>query len=168
LLKYNYSTQRFSTGFTKAHIVAGLETDGTTLDALDATFPNLDIMSVSLDSHLFIGGQFSFCGAVDGRVVAFNLKNNNSYLTTNDMEFGGFSVVTSAQPIVENGTAEFQVASRNTLNDNIEFSTASVTSNENRADLRSGGKYHRVRMRATGDWTNAVGFDLEVSTQGQR
>jgi hypothetical protein len=168
LLKYNYSTQRFSTGFTKAHIVAGLETDGTTLDALDATFPNLDIMSVSLDSHLFIGGQFSFCGAVDGRVVAFNLKNNNSYLTTNDMEFGGFSVVTSAQPIVENGTAEFQVASRNTLNDNIEFSTASVTSNENRADLRSGGKYHRIRMRATDDWTNAVGFDLDVTTQGQR
>ena len=168
LLKYNYSTQRFSTGFTKAHIVAGLETDGTTLDALDATFPNLDIMSVSLDSHLFIGGQFSFCGAVDGRVVAFNLKNNNSYLTTNDMEFGGFSVVTSAQPIVENGTAEFQVASRNTLNDNIEFSTASVTSNENRADLRSGGKYHRIRMRATDDWTNAVGFDLDVTPQGER
>jgi hypothetical protein len=84
------------------------------------------------------------------------------------MEFGGFSVVTSAQPIVENGSAEFQVSSRNTLNEGILFGSASVTSNENRADLRSGGKYHRVRMKATGDWTNSVGFDLDVTPQGQR
>ena len=168
MLKYNYSTQRFSTGLTKAHIVAGLETDGTTLDSLDGDFPNLDTMPVSLDSNLFIGGQFSFCGAEGNQVVAFDLKNDNSYLTTNDIEFGGFSVVTSAQPIVENGSAEFQVSSRNTLNESILFGSASVTSNENRADLRSGGKYHRVRMKATGDWSNAVGFDLDVTPQGQR
>ena len=168
LLKYNYSTGRFSTGTTKAHIVCGLETDGTTLEALDTEFPNLDTMSVSLDSNLFIGGQFSFCGAIEGRVVAFNLHNNNSYLTTNDMEFGGFSVATLAQPIVENGSASFQIASRNTLNEDIIFSDDSVTSSENRADLRSGGKYHRIRMKATDDWTNAVGFDLDVTPQGQR
>jgi hypothetical protein len=168
MLKYNYSTQRFSTGFTKAHIVAGLETDGTTLDALDGDFPILDAMPVSLDSNLFIGGQFAFCGAEGGVVVAFDLQGDNSYLTTNDMEFDGFSVVTSAQPIVENGSAEFQVSSRNTLNEGVLFGSASVTSNENRADLRSGGKYHRIRMKPTGTWTNAVGFDLEVSTQGQR
>ena len=168
MLKYNYSTQRFSTGITKAHIVCGLETDGTTLEALDPDFPDVDVMPVSLDSHLFIGGQFAFCGAEGGVVVAFDLESNDSYLTTNDMEFDGFSVVTSAQPIVENGSAKFQVSSRNTLNDGILFGSASTTSDENRADLRSGGKYHRVRMQPTDTWTNAVGFDLEVSTQGQR
>ena len=168
MLKYNYSTQRFSTGTTKAQIVAGLETDGTTLEALDADFPNLDTMPISLDSTLFIGGQFSFCGAEGGEIVAFNLQNDNSYLTTNDMEFGGFSVVTSAQPIVENGSAEFQVSSRNALNEGILFGSASAASDENRADLRSGGKYHRVRMRATDNWTNSVGFDLDVTPQGQR
>ena len=168
MLKYNYSTQRFSTGITKAHIVCGLETDGTTLEAIDKDFSILDGMPVSLDSNLFIGGQFAFCGAEDGVVVAFDIESNNSYLTTNDMEFGGFSVVTSAQPIVENGSAKFQVSSRNTLNDGILFGSTSTTSDENRADLRSGGKYHRIRMQPTGTWTNAVGFDLEVSTQGQR
>ena len=168
MLKYNYSTQRFSTGFTKAHIVCGLETDGTTLEALDADFPNLDTMTVSLDSYLFIGGQFSFCGAEGNQIVAFNLKNDNGYLTTNDVEFGGFSVVTSAQPIVENGSAEFQVSSRNTLNDGILFGSNSITSDENRADLRSGGKYHRIRMHPTDNWSNAVGFDLDVTPQGQR
>ena len=168
MLKYNYSTQRFSTGITKAHIVCGLETDGTTLEALDTDFSILDGMPVSLDSNLFIGGQFAFCGAEGGVVVAFDIESNDSYLTTNDMEFGGFSVVTSAQPIVENGSAKFQVSSRNTLNDGILFGSASTTSIENRADLRSGGKYHRIRMQPTGTWTNAVGFDLDVTPQGER
>ena len=73
-----------------------------------------------------------------------------------------------AEPIIENGTADFQIASRQSLNNNIEFSTKSTTSVENRADLRSGGKYHRVRMHPTGRWTNAIGFDLTVTPQGSR
>ena len=55
------------------------------------------------------------------------------------------------------------------MNDTINFGEISVTSDENRADLRSGGRYHRVRVHPTGTgWTKAVGFDLDVTTQGQR
>ena len=168
LLKYNYSTGRFTTGRTDAQIVTGLMTQSRTLDGLDEDYPVLDDMPISLDSGLLIGGQFAFCGAEKKHVVAFNLPQDNAILTTNDMEFGGFSVATLAEPIVENGTAEFQIASRQSLNNNIEFSAKSVTSLENRADLRSGGKYHRVRMHPTGNWTNAVGFDLTVTPQGSR
>ena len=168
LLKYNYSTGRFTTGKTKAQVVAGLMTQSESLDELDAEFPILDEMPVSLDSPLLIGGQFSFCGAEDKHVVSFSLPQDNAILTTNDMEFGGFSVATLAEPIIENGSAEFQIASRNSLDKNIEYSAKSVTSSENRADLRSGGKYHRVRMHPTGAWTNAVGFDLTATPQGSR
>ena len=168
LLKYNYSTGRFTTGRTNAQIVTGLMTQSRTLDSLDDDYPVLDDMPISLDSGLLIGGQFAFCGAEKKHVVAFNLPQDNAVLTTNDMEFGGFSVATLAEPIVENGTAEFQIASRQSLNNNIEFGAKSVTSLENRADLRSGGKYHRVRMHPTGNWTNAVGFDLTVTPQGSR
>ena len=168
LLKYNYNTGRFTTGRTNAQIVTGLMTQSKTLDSLDDDYPVLDDMPISLDSGLLIGGQFSFCGAEKKHVVAFNLPQDNAVLTTNDMEFNGFSVATLAEPIVENGTAEFQIASRQSLNNNIEFGNKSVTSLENRADLRSGGKYHRVRMHPTGNWTNAVGFDLTVTPQGSR
>ena len=125
-------------------------------------------MPISLDSSLLIGGQFALCGAEGKHVVAFNLPQDNAILTTNDMEFDGFSVATLAEPIVENGTADFQIASRQSLNNNIEFGAKSTTSEENRADLRSGGKYHRVRMHPTGTWTNAIGFDLTVTPQGSR
>ena len=72
-------------------------------------------------------------------------------------------------PIIENGSATFQVASRNNMNENILFNAESVTSLENRADLRSGGRYHRLRVKPTGaGWTHAIGFDLTVTPQGQR
>ena len=169
LLKYNYETGRFATGKSLAQVVAGLMTQSASLDSLDAEYPILDDMPISLDSGLLIGGQFSFCGAEDKHVVAFSLLPETCYMTTNDMEFDGFSVATLAMPIIENGSAEFQIASRNSLNENILFSNNSVTSAENRADLRSGGKYHRVRIHPTGvKWTNAVGFDLAVTPQGSR
>jgi len=169
LLKYNYETGRFATGKSLAQVVAGLMTQSASLDSLDSEYPILDDMPISLDSGLLIGGQFSFCGAQDKHVVAFSLLPETCYMTTNDMEFDGFSVATLAMPIIENGSAEFQIASRNSLNENILFSNNSVTSAENRADLRSGGKYHRVRIHPTGvKWTNAVGFDLAVTPQGSR
>ena len=169
LLKYNYETGRFATGRTLAQVVAGLMTQSASLDSLDSDYPILDDMPISLDSGLLIGGQFSFCGAEDKHVVAFSLLPETCYLTTNDMEFDGFSVATLAMPIIESGSAEFQIASRNSLNENILYSDNSVTSAENRADLRSGGKYHRVRIHPTGvKWKNAVGFDLVVTTQGSR
>ena len=168
MMFYNYETGRWATGVTEASVVAELATQGRSLDSLDTDYPVLDDMPMSLDSKLFIGGKFAFCGATNKHVVTFNLVPAECYLTTNDLEFGMFSVATLAQPIIENGSANFQITSRNTLNGLIAFGAPSVTSDENRADLRSGGRYHRLRVQPTGSWTNAVGFDLTVTPQGQR
>jgi hypothetical protein len=169
MIMYNYETGRWTSGSTNAQVVAQLATQGKTLDGLDLDYPKLDEMPISLDSPLFIGGDLAFCGAIKDVVCAFNLYNEATYLTTSDIEQGIFSVVTMAMPIIENGSATFQVASRNNMNENILFNAESVTSPENRADLRSGGRYHRLRVKPTGaGWTHAIGFDLTVTPQGQR
>ena len=169
LIMYNYETGRWTSGSTNSQVVAQLATQGISLDGLDSEYPTLDTMPLSLDSPLFIGGEFAFCGAIDDKVCTFNLYNEATYLTTSDIEQGMFSVATLAMPIIENGSATFQVASRNNLNQNIEWSAESVTSAENRADLRSGGRYHRLRVKPTGSgWTHAIGFDFTVTPQGQR
>ena len=169
LIMYNYETGRWTSGSTNSQVVAQLATQGRPLDSLDSDYPELDTMPISLDSPLFIGGEFAFCGAIGDKVCTFNLYNEATFLTTSDIEQGVFSVATLAMPIIENGSATFQIASRNNLNQNIEWSAPSVTSPENRADLRSGGRYHRLRVKATGaGWTHAIGFDLTVTPQGQR
>ena len=169
LIMYNYETGRWTSGSTNSQVVAQLATQGRSLDELDPDYPTLDTMPISLDSPLFIGGEFAFCGAIGDKVCAFNLYNEATYLITSDIEQGMFSVATLAMPIIENGSATFQIASRNNLNQNIEWSSDSVTTLENRADLRSGGRYHRLRVNPTGaGWTHAIGFDLTVTPQGQR
>ena len=169
MIMYNYETGRWTSGSTNSQVVAQLATQGRALDELDAEYPTLDTMPISLDSPLFIGGDFAFCGAIGDKVCTFNLYNEATYLTTSDIEQGVFSVATLAMPIIENGSATFQIASRNNMNQNIEWSAESVTSLENRADLRSGGRYHRLRVKPTGaGWTHAIGFDLTVTPQGQR
>ena len=170
MIMYNFITQSWSYGITDAKVVGSLMSQGTDLDSLDATYPILDDMGVSLDSRLFIGGKALFAGVSgDGKyIVSFEGEQDESYLTTNDLEFGNNSTIFLARPIVDNGSAEFQVASRRMLDDNVLFSTKSVTSSEGRADLRSGGKYHRVRTHPTGSWTHAVGLDIDYSTNGTR
>jgi hypothetical protein len=169
LLMYNFVTGKWTSGITYSKTISLLASQGVSLDALDAAYPLIDDMPLSLDSPLFIGGALAFCGSIGGKIAAFTEPNSTAYLTTNDIESGFFSVATLARPIIEDGSAIFQIASRNKMNDTINFSDESVTSNENRADLRSGGRYHRVRVIPTGTtWKHAVGFDLDITTQGSR
>ena len=170
MIMYNFVTQQWSYGITDARVVGSLMTQGMDLDSLDTIEPILDDSEVSLDSRIYIGGKSLFAGVSgDGlHIVSFEGQQENAYLTTNDLEFGNNSTVLLARPIVDYGSADFQVASRRMLNDNILFSAKSVTSEEGRADLRSGGRFHRVRTHPTGSWTHAVGFDVDYSTNGTR
>ncbi len=61
-----------------------------------------------------------------------------------------------------------KVASRRELDDNIQFGSSVTTSSERRASLRSAGRYHRLSISPTGNWTNAVGVDVDVKPQGNR
>ena len=66
---YNYETGRWTSGSTNSQVVAQLATQGRALDELDSEYPTLDTMPISLDSPLFIGGDFAFCGAIGDKVL---------------------------------------------------------------------------------------------------
>jgi hypothetical protein len=169
LLTFNFVTGQWSYGETVSQVVGSLMSQGTSLDALDSKYPILDNMEISLDSRLFIGGKALFAGAEGQYIISYEGEQDESYLTTNDLEFGNNSTITLARPMIDNGSAEFQIASRRMLNDNVLFSDKSVTSEEGRADLRSSGKYHRVRVHPLGSgWTHAVGFDIDYAVSGTR
>jgi hypothetical protein len=72
-----------------------------------------------------------------------------------------------ARPIIDNGQANVSVASRQALDDTIEFGVVSEPF-ENRNNLRSGGRYHRIRVEPIGNWTTAVATDVTITPSGQR
>ena len=78
------------------------------------------------------------------------------------------SVMTMVRPLIDNGKANISVASRQALDDDIKFGTVSPPY-EDRNNVRSGGRYFRVRVEPVGDnWTTAVAFDMTVTDSGIR
>ncbi len=102
-------------------------------------------------------------------LITFTGTNATASITTNDLEYGYNSVVTLIRPSVDNGSANVQIASRRMLDDTITYSTSMAASQENRAPVRSYGRYHRVKITPTGaNWFSAIGIDLDYAEQGNR
>lgn len=167
LLIYNWQIQRWSQAETTADYIVSAASSGYTLEALDA-FGTLDTLTTSLDSPLWTGGSFLFAGTSGAYIVTFTGSNSTANLITSDIEQGYNSVVTLGRVQVDNGSATVAVASRKELDDTITFSSPATTSSEGRASLRSYGRYHRFEVIPSGNWTSAIGIDVDITQQGNR
>ena len=77
-------------------------------------------------------------------------------------------MITLAKPIIENGSASVAVASRMNLSTAPSFNDAVAANSENRVGLRSLGRYHRLRVIPSGEWTTAIGTEVEIQPAGSR
>jgi hypothetical protein len=167
LLIYNWQLGRWSYGTTTANYIASAATPGVTLEALDLFSASIDALPASLDSRQWLGGRLIFSGASGAKIVTFEGANQSAFIETGDLSSAP-SIITLARPQVDNGSATVAVASREMLDDTIFYSTAVAASNENRVSLRSSGKYHRIKVVPTGNWTTVAGVDINVVPRGRR
>lgn len=168
LLIYNWQLNRWSYGDTTASFIASAASAGVTLEGLDA-YGTMDTLSVSLDSRIWAGGQFVLAGVSGAKIVTFAGQSMAAELVTGDIQAGEQSMVQLVRPQVDNGSASVSVASRMRLDGQITFGAASTASSENRASLRSLGRYHRIKIVPSGaQWKHAVAFDLDIVTTGGR
>ena len=168
-LIYHVETGRWSRTITEATCVGNLATLGTSLEELSLLYPNIDTkVPASLDSRVWVGGKYIFAGAKNRKITSFTGDCVDPRLETLDLMGNSNSVITMIRPLVDNGKANISIASRQALDDTINFGTVSVTY-EDRNNVRSGGRYHRVRVEPVGDnWTTAVSFDMTVTDSGIR
>lgn len=170
ILIYNWQIKKWSRADSTATVVGNLATVGVTLEGLTSTlgYTDIDTMPASLDSRLFIGGKFLFAGAKDTKLVTFTGSVFEPSITTTDIEVGYNSVINLLRPQIDNGSATVEVASRRELDDDVLFGSPVVTTEEGRANLRSGGRYHRIRVSPTGSWTTCMAIDVDIMPQGNR
>lgn len=167
LLIYNYQIGKWSQADTVASTISSIATTGFSLDDLDV-FGTLDSLTTSLDDRLWAGGKFLFAGTTGANISTFTGANLTAQLQTSDIEQGYNSVVMLARPQIDNGSCSVAVASRRELDDTITFGSQVSTSSEGRVPLRSYGRYHRFNIVPSGNWTNAIGLDIEFVSQGNR
>lgn len=169
LLVYHWLTKRWSFIETAVNGIANIAAPGVTLEQLDSISASLDALQISLDSRVWQGGKF-FLGGVKGpKIISFSGQPKIARITTADIAAGEFmSMATLAKPIVDNGSGSVSVATRMNLAETLTFSTAIAANSENRVGLRSLGRYHRFRVTPSGNWTTAIGVEVDVQTAGSR
>jgi hypothetical protein len=78
------------------------------------------------------------------------------------------SMVTLVKPVIDSGSASMSIASRMNLSQSVAFGDTSAADAENRAGFRSLGRYHRIRVEPSGNWTTAIGVEAEIQPAGMR
>ena len=106
-------------------------------------------------------------GVEDRKIVAFSGASTGAEIITGDL-VGQNSVITLAKPQVDSGTANVSIASRARLDGIVTFGTVASADSENRCSVRSHGRYHRVKVAPSGNYTSAVGVDLDIKAGGMR
>jgi len=167
-LIYNWQLNKWSYADLDVDYINSVYTPSSTLEGLDI-FGSLDSLPASLDSRTWVGGALLFAGVKDAKVVTFTGDRKAASLITGDIGLqGAQSVATLAKPLIDNGSAAVGIASRINLNNTLTFSSNVAADAEGRVGLRSAGRYHRVRVAPSGNWTSALAVDVDLAPQGTR
>lgn len=167
LLIYNWQLQKWTRASTDVDYVSFSATASITLEALD-NFGTVETLPASMDSNVWVGGLTTLKGVRGTNIISFSGPSATAEIVTPDIEAGNNSIVTLARPQIDNGSSTVKIASRKELDDAITFSASATTSSENRASLRSSGRFHRLSITPTGLWTTAIGVDVDIIPRGTR
>ena len=169
LLIYHIPTKKWSFAETTVNRIADIATPAVTLEGLDAYSASLDALQVSLDSRQWLGGKLLVAGVSGSKIITFTGPSKTARITSADLETGAnMSMVTLVKPIIENGSASIAVDSRFNLSEAVSFPAEVAADSENRVGVRSLGRYHRVRVIPSGNWTTAIGFEVDIQQAGGR
>lgn len=150
------------------------------LDSFSASgYTNLDTVPVSLDSDIWKGGAITF-----GIFGSDNKQNQltgtamSSRLTTSEVDAsklsgrlapGSRAEVTRVRPVVQGGTTNVKVGTRNDLEDTVTTSAAISELSDGSVPMRTNARYHRFTVETSGDFDRALGvLPVEVSGSGSR
>jgi hypothetical protein len=168
LIMYNWQVGKWTYGTTDTDYVASSATAGATLEGMDL-YGNMDTITSSFDSNLFAGGKFLFAGTRANKIVTFTGQASLAQIDTGQIGSEYPSVITLARPIVDDGSADVAIASEVRLNQVVDFGAYVSADLENRVSLRSAGKYHKLSIKPTGArWSNIIGIDIDITSQGTR
>jgi hypothetical protein len=168
LIIYNFETKKWSRAEVTVGFVAQSATPAYTLEALDV-FGTLDTLTSSLDSRIWTGGKSQFVGGSGAKIITFSGSNLTATIQTGDIEVPSrTSTINMSRPLIDAGSGQVAVATRNRLVDAITYGSYTAADSEGRAAFRTTGRYHRLSVQPTGSWTTAIGVEVDLVPAGTR
>ena len=177
LLIYNYSVDKWATGsgLDVQFISSGSQEAFDTLEKLDV-LGDLDSLPKTLDSYYYSSGVYGLAGFNSEKKFG-KFLGGSLPATIDTTEFQGAknsrSAITNVRPIVDAKTSQSVVVTvtpitRSTQTETITVgSPVSIQSNGD-CPMRSSSRYHRLRVKTTGNFLTMSGVDVTAKPTGKR
>jgi hypothetical protein len=149
---------------------------GYSLEQLDNISGSVDALTTSFDDPIYKGESFVLGGSRDQKIQSFTGAILNATITSKEFEIAPMrsSVINSITPYVTAKNPDVQptlsvsVGSRSRQIDDVNFTSAGAITSDNLCNVRSSGRYHRVKVETTGDFRYALGIDVDAKPLGRR
>ena len=147
------------------------------LDSFTAAgYPNLDLVTISLDSDIWKGGAITFgvfCDShkqnqLTGTAMAAELitREVDASQLKRDLIPGRRAKVRRVRPVVQGGTTTVTPITRNDLGDNVTEGAVGSEQADGSVPLRTNARYHRFKVTTSGDYDRALGVLPEKVADG--
>jgi hypothetical protein len=170
VLMCKYDENKWAEAVIDTEVLLNTATQGETLDGLDASvgtdIDNATLFPESFDSDRWKGGQYRF-GAINHshKLGHFTGATLAATIDTGDMQLipGFRSQVNGVVPLMDAGTANVSVASRQRLKDSVSYGSAAALNQSGVCPVRGSGVYHRFRLSLTSStsWSHVQGLKLQ-------
>lgn len=176
LLCYDIVFDRWTHTTVSASMLFAAATAGYTLEGLDALYPDLDAMPVSLDSPTLQGG-IPYPAAFDGdkKLSFFNGSSQAAVLRTGEFQAvpGKRAVILGHRPIGDPVNISGRVATRENPQGSASWGSSSSVDARGMIPVRASGRYHRIEhtVEAGESWTHMQGVEFapnDIQQDGAR
>lgn len=162
-LLYNWASKKWCFAEFNHELVYRAQSLGVTLDGLDAINAQLDQLSFSLDSKVWMGGKLQLAAFdTDHKLSFFTGTAQSAVIETGEYQFvpGQRAEVTEVVPLVDGGTHTVQIGTRETQAGTVSWGSAINENSSGKCPARSNSRYHRFRVNNTGSFTDAMGVEV--------
>ena len=177
LICYNFNVDKWSTASEQELLFMNSASQEafTTLESLDV-LGTLDGLPYSLDSYFYDEG-ITGLGAFDSAKKFGKFLGASMDAEVDTTEFEGAkelrSTIINARPIVnangsDNSTITVTPIARSSQADAVTTGTAVTTQSSGDCPLRSTSRYHRMKVKVTGNFLTMSGVDVESRPEGKR
>lgn len=169
LLIYNWSVNRWTRADVDTEMLLRFMSPGYTLEGLDV-FGTLDALPASLDSAVWMGGALSFA-AFDHLHKLANFSGDPMTAQVDTAELraapGRRLELTNTRPLVDGGTAQIQIGTRDSQANNVTWSSNISTNAAGECNVFRNARFVRGRVIASGQWKHIQGIDAYVRAAGR-
>ena len=162
-LLYNWSIGKWAFAEFNHELIFRAQSLGLTLDGMDASYPQLDQIPFSLDSKIFMGGALELAAFdTDHKLAYFTGTSQDATFETGEFQLfkGQRAEINELTPLVDGGTHSVQIGTRETQAGTFSWSSEINEESSGKCSVRSNSRYHRIRVKNTGDFVNAIGVEV--------